>query len=221
MIWRIDDIGASTKQFRSKPWGPYQELTVREWAAALDVFGQHHVQPIIAITASWVDKRSRLIPFHQKFPDQAQILKKAWRNNLITVANHGLTHCVVGKHLPHFWSDNRSYHREFWPNLPQATHTKHVLDSQHILEQYFERAVTKFVPPGNVWSKKTYQALKQTNIKQVICNHYMLDAPRREMDAISFIDDRHNFFVCHDRDIKLNGLKWLKAALNRRQVHAG
>lgn len=211
---RIDDIGASSKQF-NKHWGPYPELTAQQWPGLLDIFARHNIQPIIAITASWVDKHSQLTPFPQKFSHQARILKQAWQNNLITVANHGLTHCVIGQHLPRLWSDNRSYHREFWPNLPQAIHTKHVLDSQRILEQYFEQPVTKFVPPGNVWSIKTYQALTQTNIKQVICNRYMLDAPQHQMNTIQFIDDRHGYFVCHDRDIILGGPEWLDNTLIR------
>ncbi len=59
ITFRIDDIGASTKQFEQygrwkfanfwflkriwpfKKWGPYQELTDKEWQEILAVFKKH------------------------------------------------------------------------------------------------------------------------------------------------------------------------------------
>ena len=56
--------------------------------------------------------KNQLIPFHKDF-QIALKLKEGIKNNLIEVANHGLT-CVVGKHLPRLFSSNRKFHREFW-----------------------------------------------------------------------------------------------------------
>ncbi len=241
---RIDDIGASTKQLnqygrtvfkiknhrvfyfplanfwffkRIKPfkgWGPYNELTTEEWQVFLDTFVKYKIKPIIAITACWVDTAGCLVPFPEKFPEEAGLLKKAEHSGLITVANHGLTHCVVGRHSPLFWGSNRNFHREFWPWLDESVHLDHVLKSQKILEDYFEKDINIFVPPGNVWSKKTYQALKKTHINKVICNHYMLDSEEK-MDGIEFVNDRKGFVNLHDRELKLNGAKWFADFLNK------
>jgi len=225
--FRIDDIGASTKKFEQysrfkwanfwflkrlpflKAWGPYSELTAKEWLVFLNIFKTNHIKPIIAITATWVDKNSSLIPFPEKFPTEAKILKQALKNNLIEIANHGLTHCVVGRHLPLLRHSNRYFHREFWPDLDQSLHTNHILKSQKILEDYFEQPLETFVPPGNVWGYKTYLALKQTSIKKVISARYMLDSKESMVD-IKFINDRQNFFTFHDRELKLYGPTWLK-----------
>ncbi|MDD5433718.1 MAG: polysaccharide deacetylase family protein [Candidatus Pacebacteria bacterium] len=217
-IFRIDDVGASTKQFEQygkwkignfwflkrswpfKKWGPYKELTANEWENVFEVFEKNNIKSMVAITASWVEKDSSLTPFPQKFPEQAAILKKALQEGKVEIANHGLTHCIVGKHLPRFWGSNRKFHREFWPDLPQAVHTEHILKSQEILESYFERPITIFVPPGNVWSYKTYLALRKTNIKKVISSRYMIDS-NEKMQDIEFIDDKNGFFCLHDQDI--------------------
>ena len=94
-IFRIDDIGASTKQFEQyskirggnfwflkriwpfKSMGPYSELTASEWETFLNIFSENSIKPIISITASWVDKDSSLTPFPEKFPAESAVLKKA------------------------------------------------------------------------------------------------------------------------------------------------
>ena len=237
-IFRIDDIGASTKHYEQygrklfrfrgvpcfycplanfwffkriwpcKKWGKYEELTKEEWQKILDIFEKHGIVPIVAITAAWVEKNSSLTPFHKKFPEQADILKKAFKENRIVIATHGLTHCVVGKHLPKFWGSNRRYHREFWSFLPKKTHEEHIFSSQQILQDFFGKPIELFVPPGNVWSYKTEQALEQTNIKKVIANKYMMDS-EQDMRGIEFVDDREGFFNFHDRELKLFGEQWL------------
>ncbi|MBI5728518.1 MAG: DUF2334 domain-containing protein [Candidatus Magasanikbacteria bacterium] len=240
---RIDDIGASSKHFEQhgrtvfrtrrgtpyfyfplanvgffkrtppfKRWGPYDELTADEWTAALAVFREYDIVPIVAITAAWVDEAGRLISFPEKFPAEAAVLKQAAARSEIIVANHGLTHCVVGRHLPRVWSSNRYYHREFYDWLPQATHDEHVHRAQKVLETYFARPVTHFIPPGNIWSQKTYRALQSTNITQVIANRYMMDSSE-PMFGITFVDDRHDFFAFHDREIKIFGMPWLESNL--------
>lgn len=242
MIVKIDDIGASTKKYNQhgkklfkfknfpifyfpfsnigffkriwpfKEWAPYEELTAEEWKEFLDIFKKTGIKPTIAITACWVDEKSNLIPFPEKFPDEAAILKNAFNNNEITIANHGLTHCIVGKHLPNFFTSVRKYHREFWPYLDAKIHEEHILKSQKILEDFFEKPIEAFVPPGHVWSKKTYGAMKNTSIKKIISNRYMLDSDK-PMEKIEFIND-NDYFNFHDRELKLFGTTWLLSKIN-------
>ncbi len=242
-IFRIDDIGASTKYFnqhgkkwvtlfgkvripfplanfwffkRIEPfrgWAKYDELTSREWKIFLDIFEKNKIVPVIAITATWVDKNSRLIPFPEKFPEEARILKEAFLNGKIIIANHGLTHCVVGKHLPRFFSSNREYWREFYSHIEENVHKDHIIKSQKILEDFFEKPIEIFVPPGNIWSIKTYKAFMGTNIKKVMANKYMSDSDVK-MENIEFQDDEHDVCVFHDRELKLFGAKWLLIKIN-------
>lgn len=236
--FRIDDIGACTKHFNQygqkvfryrgityfyfpfanlgffkrlppfRRWAVYDEITAAEWKEFLAIFKEYNIVPIIAITATWVEKDNMLTPFPQKFPEEARVLKAAAKNNQIIIANHGLTHCVVGKHLPWWWGSNRKYHREFWDWIPEATHREHIIQSQEILETFFEHPVEILVPPGNVWSIKTYRAMKGTHIKKVLCNRYMIDSTEQLSD-IEFIDDRQGFINFHDRELKLYGKDWL------------
>ena len=249
LILRFDDIGASSKiynqhgeklfrvrniplfyfplanfLFFKRIWpfakaGPYDELTTSEWKNFLQIFKEENIRPLIAITAAWVDEKSRLIPFPSKFPEEAGILKHALEEGMIEIANHGLTHCVVNKHLPKLFSSNRKFHREFWPYLDQSIHTEHILQSQKILEDYFQTKIDTFVPPGNIWSIKTYRALQQTNIKNVLCNKYMLDS-LEPMEKIKFMKDQDHCLVFHDLDLKLHGPGWLRKtiALHRNQL---
>src|SRR3989338_8219814 len=237
--FRIDDIGACTKHFnqygqkvfrfhgipyfffpfanlgffkRLPPfgrWAVYDELTVGEWKESLAIFKEHGIVPIVAITATWVEKDNTFTPFPQKFPEEARVLKEAAKNNQISIANHGLTHCVVGSHLPKLWGSNRRYHREFWDWIPEETHREHIIKSQEILENFFERPIEILVPPGNVWSIKTYRAMKGTHLKKVLCNRYMIDSTEPVTD-IDFIDDRKGYFNFHDRELKLYGKEWLR-----------
>jgi hypothetical protein len=182
----------------------------------LGIFKKNNIRPIIAITACWVDERSNLIPFPKKFPSEALLLKNASDHGDILIANHGLSHCVIGKHLPLFWKSNRKFHREFWPDLDEKVHKEHISRSQEILEDYFEKPIEIFIPPGNVWSKKTYDAMRNTHIKKVISSRYMLDSDV-PMEGIEFIEDTKHFNL-HDRDLKLFGATWLVTQINARTI---
>ncbi len=92
--------------------------------------------------------------------------------------------------------------------MKQEIHQEHILKSQEILENFFERPIEIFVPAGSVWSFKTYEVLKKTNIKKVIANQYMLDS-KEKMGEIEFQNSQKGFFNFHDRDLKLFGKKWL------------
>lgn len=247
VLFRIDDIGAATKEFeqhgrkwfklfgkkiiyfplanfwflkRIKPfkrWAKYEELTVSEWEEFLNIFKENNIVPVISITATWVNKDGELIPFPEKFKEEALFLKQAFDREEIIIANHGLTHCVVGEHLPRFWESNRSSWREFLPNLPEEWHINNIKRSQDILESFFKKPITIFVPPGNMWSFKTYIALKNTNIKTVMSNKYMLDSDQ-DMDGINFIKDSEDVFAFHDRELKIFGKKWLLDNIERLKV---
>ena len=231
-IFRIDDIGASTKQFEQyskhkwanfwflkrmpylKAWGPYKEVSAKEWTNIIEIFKNNNIKPIIAITATWVEKDSSLTPFPIKFPEEARVLKEASNNNQIEIANHGLTHCIVGKHLPLFKSSNRYFHREFWPELEKSIHKHHIKESQKILEKYFEKPIEIFVPPGNVWSIKTYNSIKETNIKKIISARYMLDS-KEALNGVEYIDDNKGYFSFHDRELKMHGINWLRKQIKK------
>lgn len=239
MIFRIDDIGASAKHFeqhgqkwfrlfgkkiiyfplanfwffkRIKPfkrWAVYDELTADEWKIFLDIFEKNNIIPVVAITACWVDKDSNLIPFPEKFPEEARVLKQAFHEGKIIVANHSLAHCIIGKHRPKFWGSNRSEWREFIPSLPAEIHRSNIHKSQEILEIFFEKPITIFVPPGNVWSVKTYYALAGTNLKTVMCNRPPVDGEMPSGDIV-FKQDDESVFAFHDRELKLYGRVWLE-----------
>jgi len=243
ITFRIDDIGASTKIYNQygrkvfkyggfpifyfplanfgklkitrpfRQWGCYDELTREEWLSFLKIFDEFKIKPIISVTACWVDGQSNLIPFPKKFPGQARLLREAFLVNKIVIANHGLTHCVIGRHLPRFWGSNKSFHREFWPWLDEDVHKDHILRSQDILENFFGKKIDVFVPPGNVWSIKTYKAIKNTNIRKIISNRYMLDS-NIELADVEFVSDKQGFFNFHDRELKLYGEKWLLRKIN-------
>lgn len=242
---RIDDIGAAAKLYAKhiKPrinlfgkriplprflnigllrtskllrgWAKYEELEPEEWDKILNIFQDYSQIPIIAITACWVESGSKMIPFPDKFPREAEFLKSKLKEKHIIIANHGLTHCVLGKQNPGIFGSNQTYWREFHLYLDSSIHEGHILKSQQILEGYFEEAVTCFVPPGNVWCKATYEALKKTNIKTVISNRYMSDYDA-EMDGIKYVDDKYGILNIHDRELKLFGPSWLREQLEKR-----
>jgi len=68
------------------------------------------VKLTVGITACWVTYDGDLIPFPEKYPEQADLLKFGSESGLLEIANHGLTHCVVGKHF-FISSSNRHYFR--------------------------------------------------------------------------------------------------------------
>lgn len=225
IIFRIDDIGASSKQFEvySKfpggnflfikylypfsAWGPYQELTASVLEKILKILKKLNAKLTVGVTACWVEKDNSLTPYPKKFPEQATILKNGVQEGLIEIANHGLSHCVVGQHLPRLLSSNRNFHREFWDWLPKKLHYQHLEQSQKILEQYFGKVVT-FVPPGNVWTKDTEIAAAKFGLKY-FCAKFDLVKTGDKSNGLTYISDL-NSFSFHDRDIVQNGISWLE-----------
>lgn len=239
---RIDDIGASAKYYNRHikfrvsilghdiplpgilnigplrtsrllgGWAVYDELEPREWDELLNVFEEYSEVPIVSVTACWIDERSVLTPFPKKFPGEAQWLKQRLKEGKVLIANHGLTHCVPGRHMPGLFGSNQTYWREFHSFMDDDYHREHIKRSQEILENFFDEQITLFVPPGNIWCRATYRALAGTNIKKVISSRYMSDSDER-MEGIEFISDREGMINIHDRELKLYGSGWLAERL--------
>jgi len=218
---RIDDIGASSKQFeiysktrwanilflktlpRFRAWGPYREMSAAEWSDTLETLEDHNARITVAITASWVESDGTLVPFPRKWPAEARALLEGQERGLIEIANHGMTHCVVGKHRPRAFRSNRNYHREFWDWIPRETHFRHMRESQDILQQYFGARVTTFVPPGNVFTLDTVDAAREFGIERINCSGH-----RRKLEEMRFINN-DQVVDFHDREIVLHGVGWV------------
>ena len=236
IILRIDDIGASSKQFeqygklsvrlfgheQSLPfmsvgflkrlpkisgWGVYREMAAAEWQAIFDLLKKYDAHLTVCITAAWTEKDGSLTPFPEKFPEEAAMLKRGLQDGLIEIGNHGLTHCVVGKHLPRLLSSNRTFHREFWPWLPESTLQDHLEKSQKILTDYFGEIIT-FTPPGNQWTEQTEHFAKAVGIRILSASF-----PNRPKTGAVIWADRHQAVAFHDREIVKHGPKWLEDKL--------
>jgi hypothetical protein len=142
-----------------------------------------------------------------KFPQEAETLKEGLELGLLEIANHGLTHCVVGKHLPKFFSSNRKYHREFWDWLPRKVHFDHLKRSQNILQDYFETEITTLIPPGNVFCQHTVDAAEANGIDRINCM-----AENSQSSQVRIIGNE-SVIDFHDREIVLEGVEWLKRKL--------
>lgn len=209
--WRVGPLAISANwlflkylpQFRG--WGPYRELTAAEWHLIFNVLERHRAKLTVAITAAWPEDQHRLIPFPQRFPDEAAVLKVGVHAGLIEIANHGLTHCVLQHNAfkPRWFSSNRTFHREFWEWIPPYEQEEHMRRSQDILQEYFQVPILTLVPPGNVFSDATLEIAARHGLRYVSCR-----TPRRLEEPLAVLgnDDTVAF---HDRDLVLYGLSWL------------
>ncbi|MGE3261161.1 MAG: polysaccharide deacetylase family protein [Bacteriovoracia bacterium] len=222
---RIDDIGASTKQFEQYTrnrwlnvgilkdrrlfgaWGPYREMTVKEWEEVYALLREQKAKLTVAITGCWVEDDASLTPFPEKFPEEARILKAGMEEGLLEIAGHGLTHCIVdgGRFRPRFLGSNRTFHREFWNWVPDPVHHASVTRSLEILEKYFGEKITSYVPPGNVYAAATLEACRRNGIKVVNCHNPKLPAP-----APVRVVGNEQVLSFHDREIVLEGAAWLQ-----------
>lgn len=224
---RMDDVGASTKLYEVyskiplgnflflkylrpfKAWAPYQELSADQWKNIIDILDKYNAKLTVGITASWVNKDSSSVPFPEKFPNQAELIKDAYMSGLLEVANHGLTHCVVGKHLPRLFTSNRKYHREFWDWLPQEIHDEHILKSQDIFNSWLGLNLKVLIPPGNVYSEKTLSAAESNGIKMINSSVIMENKTNVVITDETFVDP------FHDREISLMGVGWLEKKIKK------
>ena len=122
---RMDDVGASTKEFEVyskkpfgnllflkrlsyfKAWGPYREIHENEWLQIFELLSKFKSKLTVGITAAWVERNGEINPFNKKFSKNLRVLKEGVEDDLLEIANHGLTHCIEGKHLPRYFSSNR------------------------------------------------------------------------------------------------------------------
>jgi len=222
IVFRMDDVGASTKKFEIysnkmfgnflflkrmpyfKAWGPYDELTSDNWIDIFNFIGENNYKISLAITAAWVDEKNNLIPFYDKFPDQAKVIHDYLKKDIIEINNHGLTHCVVGKHKPRLFSSNRKYHREFWEWLPYETQYFNISKSSEIFKNWLGFSPDILVPPGNVYSIDTIKICEELNFKTINSSKTF------HLKTNIRILNNDNVFAFHDRDISLYGSVWLK-----------
>ena len=219
---RMDDVGASTKKYEVyskkpfgnflflkrlkyfKAWGPYRELNELEWNEILKMLYNFNCKLTVGITAGWVERDGEIIPFNKKFPNLLSVIKEGIESNLLEIANHGLTHCIVGKHLPKYFKSNRYYHREFYDFLPEEVHFDNIKNSQEILQNSFKRCITTLIPPGNVYSSKTVRSMRNTGINLL---NSSIKIP--EIDDHEYINEEQ-VIAFHDRELVIDGIQWLR-----------
>lgn len=233
---RMDDPGASSKQneiysdwssrfgpFRIsgnwlflkhlepfKGWGPYRELRPPEWRSILDLLESKGAKLTVGITAAWAVSNSEQIPFPEKYPQQAAILREAAHAGLIEVANHGYSHCVLESNLfkPQLLSGNRKYHREYWDWVPDEIQENHIARSQEILQNWLNLDVVTFVPPGNVYTDTTLEIAKKYGVRYVSCQ-----TTPSEKHGLQVIGNE-DVVPFHDRELVLEGVEWLEDLVN-------
>ena len=226
---RIDDIGASSKHhlYYAKRWylnfgplrdrrlfghwAPYREMTAADWQQIYKVLERFSAKLTVGITAAWAEDDGTLVPFPDKFPDEAAALGDGVARGLLEIANHGLTHCVLDgrryRRRP-LYGTNRPYHREFWDYIPAEQQLDHLRRAQGILTGYFRTPITTLVPPGNVYSVQTLEACRALGLTTVNCERPQItlgDTPR-------VIGDEH-VLAFHDREIVQFGPRWLESRL--------
>lgn len=228
---RIDDIGASSKLYEVygqekiffsnflflkyinglRKRFPYREINHEEWKKILEILNRFGAKLTIGITASWVEKNGTLTPFFDRFPKEASVIKEGLTADIFEVANHGLTHCVVGRHLPRAFSSNRTFHREFWEWVPSSVHKQHIRESQRLLNQYFGKTIETLIPPGNVWTEDTERYAHEAGIKYLSSREELCPTGKKS-NGLLYVGDKQAI-AFHDRDIILNGISWFEELL--------
>jgi peptidoglycan/xylan/chitin deacetylase (PgdA/CDA1 family) len=198
-----------------KRWAPYPELTAAEWEAILATLAAAGARLTVAVTAGWVERDGRIVPFPAKFPLQAHALREGLERRLLEIANHGYTHCVMEDTLfrPRLFSGNRPYHREFYDWLPEEVHREHLRAAQDILGSWFGGPIETLVPPGNVLSPKTVAAAAAAGIRFI---SRAGGPPAGDAAGITFVDDSR-VLAFHDRDIVRSGIGYLRRQLDTRR----
>ncbi|HTY78687.1 MAG TPA: polysaccharide deacetylase family protein [Candidatus Bathyarchaeia archaeon] len=240
---RLDDVGAASKQHEVygvtrirlgglalpfpgnflflkyvppvKRWGPYRELTAGEWERILAELERHGARMTVGITAGWVERDGRIVPFPRKFPDAAAMVRRGAERGLLEIANHGYTHCVLdgGRYRPRLFSGNRREHREFHEWLPEAMHREHVSRAQGILQDFLGAPVLTFVPPGNVFARVTLEAAAAAGLRYVSC---LAPERRGDVEGMTVVGDEA-VHALHDRDLVLGGMGFLTRLLADRR----
>jgi peptidoglycan/xylan/chitin deacetylase (PgdA/CDA1 family) len=197
-----------------KRWGPYRELAAGDWEAIAEMLQTASARMTVAVTAGWVERDGRVVPYPDKFPAAARALRECARRGLVEIAHHGYTHCVLEgrRYLPHSWKGNRIYHREFHGWVPAATHREHVRRAQDILQDFFGLPVVTFVPPGNVFTRTTLESAAEVGLRYLSC----VNADQvTETAGMTAIPDQA-VLALHDRDVVVRGRPWLAGVLRER-----
>lgn len=194
-----------------KAWGPYKELSARDWYAILEVLERRGAVLTVAITAAWVERDGSLVPFPEKFPAAAAAIRAGIQKGLLEVANHGLSHCVLngGAYLPRAFSSNRRFHREFWDWVPVEEQERHIAEAQKILIDYFGQSIVTFVPPGNVFSCTTLEIAYHYGLRVLSCQ-----GSGNTQGPLQVVNNRE-VIGFHDRDIVLHGVVWLERKIEK------
>jgi peptidoglycan/xylan/chitin deacetylase (PgdA/CDA1 family) len=235
---RLDDVGAASKRLEVygrtrlgplpfpgnflflkylppiKRWGPYRELGAAEWERVLALLEGAGARLTVAITAGWVERDGRVVPFPEKFREAASVIRGGVTRGLLEVANHGYTHCVLAGRAfrPRAFTGNRRWHREFLPEVPDLVQREHLARAQAILEEYFATRVVTFVPPGNAFTAATARMAVDHGLRYLSCR----DAGRfGAVPGLTFVDDAR-VAVLHDRDLVVEGMDALARTLARR-----
>lgn len=231
IVLRIDDIGASTKQYEVysrkwfgfgnflflkylpyfKAWARYREMEAIEWFTIFDLLKKYNAKLTVGITATWVNYDGSHTIFYKKFPEEAEALKIGLREGIIEIANHGLTHCVVKDNLfrPKLFTSNRIYHREFWEWIERDVHFEHIKRSQEILQNFFQTDIVTLIPPGNVFCNYTIEAAKKYNLKYINCQ-----TDDKKINGIKILSNK-NVFAFHDKEIVEQGIQWFEKVLEK------
>ena len=231
---RIDDIGASTKEFNvygrntlsinkktvSFPpiisnflfmkrfplfsgWAKYKELEFNNWIEIINTLKENNSKLNIAITACWVNENGELQRFDEKFPEQVEIIKFGVKENLLYILNHGLTHCIPGRHRPLRFQSGQKFHREFTSFLSLEKQYMHLRESQRILKEIFGKSPKILTPPGNMYNEDTLISMKELGLFIIQCDRNTSHQPSDEIllkYCIKHIPNE-NIKVIHDRDI--------------------
>ena len=197
-------------------WAKYDELSSEDWISIIDFLGENNLTLNVALTACWVNEKGTFIKFIEKFPYQTEIIRDGINKKLIYILNHGLTHCIPGRHLPMRFKSNQKYHREFTKYLGYDDQLKHLHDSQNIIFEIFGFYPKILVPPGNQYNLDTLKAMNKLNMQYIQCDrnksHQPSDNDLKEFN-IKHIDNS-NVIVLHDKDIVTKGLNYFNSIDN-------
>jgi hypothetical protein len=226
---RIDDIGASSKHhlYYAKRWylnfgplrdrrlfghwAPYREMTAADWHQIYKILERFSAKLTVGITATWAEDDGTLVPFPDKFPDEAEALGEGLAKGHLEIANHGLTHCVLddGKYRRKpLHGTNRPYHREFWDCVTAERQLAHLRRAQDILTGYFRTTITTLIPPGNVYAAHTLEACRVLGLTTVNC-----ERPKITLGGTPRVIGDDHVIPFHDREIVVFGTRWLEAKL--------
>ena len=247
MFLRIDDIGASSKEFEYygknsvkilgkylplpelltnflffkkfplwSGWAKYDELSSDNWISIIDFLDENKIILNVALTACWVNKEGNLIKFNEKFPSQTEIIRDGINKKLIYILNHGLTHCIPGKHNPMRFKSNQKYHREFTNYLVFDEQLKHLENSQKIIFEMFGFYPRILVPPGNQYNLDTLKSMQKLDMHYIQCNRdksYQPSDMHLKEFGIKHIDNS-KVVVFHDKDLVKKGLEYFQTIDN-------